>query len=69
MPNDVRPVHYSRGTNRWFAIVSKAGNPRVRASLYMAAVVAKEINPEGARSARAAVNVKRVPETVPLEIA
>lgn len=26
--------------------LSKAGNPRVRASLYMAAVVAKKVNPE-----------------------
>ena len=40
------PVQRESGTSvRGRSRLSKAGNPRVRASLYMAAVVAKKINP------------------------
>jgi transposase len=41
------PVQRESGTSvRGRSRLSKAGNPRVRASLYMAAVVAKKINPD-----------------------
>ena len=41
------PVKNESGSSvRGRAHLSKAGNPRVRASLYMAAVVAKKINPD-----------------------
>jgi transposase len=41
------PVKCESGTSvRGRTRLSKAGNPRVRASLYMAAVVAKKINPD-----------------------
>ena len=41
------PVKNESGSSvRGRAHLSKAGNPRVRASLYMAAVVAKNINPD-----------------------
>lgn len=41
------PIKSESGTSvKGRAHLSKAGNPRVRASLYMAAVVAKKINPE-----------------------
>ena len=41
------PIKLESGTSvKGRAHLSKAGNPRVRASLYMAAVVAKKINPD-----------------------
>lgn len=41
------PIKCESGTSiRGRSRLSKAGNPRVRASLYMAAVVAKKINPD-----------------------
>lgn len=41
------PVQRESGTSvRGRSRLSKAGNPRVRASLYMAAVIAKKINPD-----------------------
>jgi transposase len=41
------PIKSESGTSvKGRAHLSKAGNPRVRASLYMAAVVAKKVNPE-----------------------
>ena len=41
------PIQRESGTSvRGRSRLSKAGNPRVRASLYMAAVVAKKINPD-----------------------
>ena len=41
------PVQRESGTSvRGRSRLSKAGNPRVRASLYMAAIVAKRINPD-----------------------